>query len=234
MMDIRNVDHSGERAKQLLQFSSLKKPFFFLVEKLKAQPIRNSSDDSNFRIRSMSLLRGRGVANRMAFVAKISSLFDEAARLHEVEQPLCRDCFRKAEGLLSSRLDELQEESRRYETGLLHCDVAETSHPENSKEEEELRQEVEALKTQLQQAVQLRVTWEHRRSQAQQLLEICARARNGLGKFGLLQFSVFSVFSFLSFSGGGGEPGGADLRPLWPDGVGSPASAAAGSGGGAE
>jgi hypothetical protein len=130
----------------------------------------------------MSLLRGRGVANRMAFVAKISSLFDEAARLHQVEQPLCRDCFRKAEGLLSSRLAELGEESRRYETGLIHCEEAESSNPEKSGEEEQLHQEVEQLESQLHSAIQLRVTWEYRHSQAHQLQEICARARNGLGR----------------------------------------------------
>lgn len=77
---------------------------------------------ADFRFRTSNLLRNsspQGMGNRMALLSKISNLFVEASSVHGIDQPLCRDCFRKTDKLLQARILDLKSQCALYRASVM-------------------------------------------------------------------------------------------------------------------
>lgn len=159
-------------------------------------PSLRSSEDV-MRLRSVSMMKSARSTSvsRLAFFGKMSSLFAEASDQTCLEQPLCRDCFKRAESTLSARTAELRQQSALYRAALKTCldeaaapppaAPAATAAPQPadiSREEEQLEQEVRQLEAELCEAKQARKLWEERLERARGLSDVFVRARNGLAK----------------------------------------------------
>ena len=59
-----------------------------------------------------------GAASRLSLFSKINNLFAEASEIHGIDQPLCRDCYKKTSKMLNSRIDTFREEAQAYRNAL--------------------------------------------------------------------------------------------------------------------
>jgi beclin 1 len=150
--------------------------------------LRSSEDLMRFRSVSMMKSAARSTSvSRLAFFSKMSSLFSEASEQTALEQPLCRECYKRTETVLGSRVAEFRQHSSLYRAALKDV-TGSTSAEANlssedllpSKEEQELEQELRELETGLREATAARKMWEGRLERAQELSELFVRARNEL------------------------------------------------------
>lgn len=152
--------------------------------------LRSSEDLMRFRSVSMMKSARSNSVSRLAFFGKMSSLFAEASEQTALEQPLCRECFRRSEPLLAARAAELRAHSALYRNALKQREeqesnvgvVAEGTSAASaaSKEEEQLEQEVRQLEASLREASAAKKLWEDRLDRARELSDLFVRSRNGL------------------------------------------------------
>jgi hypothetical protein len=72
----------------------------------------------NFRLRTATLLRNSspvGVGNRITLLSKVSNMFVEASAMHGIDQPLCKDCFRRTDRKLHSQIATLKTQAARFD-----------------------------------------------------------------------------------------------------------------------
>jgi beclin 1 len=147
-------------------------------------PSLRSSEDL-LRFRSVSMMRSARTSSvsRLAFFGKMSSLFSEASEQTSLEQPLCRECFKRVESTLTSRVAEFKQQSGLYRAALknIGSSVVETlTTASKDREEEQLEHEVRQLEAGLREASANRKLWEDRLARARALSDVFVLARNAL------------------------------------------------------